>query len=276
MPGVSESRANARRPRSSECSPVAPHLAGTSLRLVPRASPPAMPLSHAPQSARSSPHPLPEHPHFRGPVRRRGIGCPRDKSCRRARRSGRRAPPSPYDTAFSEGSGSFPVFVGSSPITFFLTIFESTPEVRVLCSAGITQPRRSYGPVRLPPGPPPIRDVEVVTLAHDGSPPITRITFPTCRAHCPGGTNGCLRRLLARPRGLPHEPITHEKPWWCRSRRVGVGISHSSRSACARRNNTRARLNSTHTDATVSMPSPIMSRSGIATGGTSMTPPTLL
>jgi hypothetical protein len=203
MPGVSESRANARHPRSSECSPVAPHLAGTSLRLAPRASPSAMPLSHAPQSARSSPHPLPAHPHFSGPVRRRGIGCPRDKSCRRARRSGRRAPPSPYDTAFSEGSGSLPVFVGSSPITFFLTIFESTSEVRALCSAGITRPRHSYDPVRLPPGPPPIRDVEVATLAHDGSPPITRIAFPTCRAHYPGGTNGCSRRLLPRSRGLP-------------------------------------------------------------------------
>jgi hypothetical protein len=31
----------------------------------------------------------------------------------------------------------------------FLTIFESTPEVRALRSAGITRPRRSYDPVRL-------------------------------------------------------------------------------------------------------------------------------
>src|SRR5262249_17260991 len=35
-----------------------------------------------------------------------------------------------------------------------LTIFESTPEVRVLCSAGIAQLQRSYDPVRLPSGPP--------------------------------------------------------------------------------------------------------------------------
>jgi len=48
-----------------------------------------------------------------------------------------------------------------------------------------------------------MRDVEVATLTHDGSPPITRITFPTCRAHYPGGTNGCLRRLLPRSRSLP-------------------------------------------------------------------------
>ena len=31
------------------------------------------------------------------------------------------------------------------------------------------------------------RDVEAATLAVDGSPPITRTTFPTCRAHYPGG-----------------------------------------------------------------------------------------
>ena len=36
-----------------------------------------------------------------------------------------------------------------------LAIFESTPEVRVLSSAGITRPQRSYDPVRLPPDPPP-------------------------------------------------------------------------------------------------------------------------
>ena len=38
-----------------------------------------------------------------------------------------------------------------SPI---LGSFESVPEVRVLSSAGITRPHRSYDPVRLPPGPP--------------------------------------------------------------------------------------------------------------------------
>ena len=53
-----------------------------------------------------------------GQPHRRGAGCPRDKSCRRAHRSGRQAPPSPCDRAFSEGSGSFQVLPGSSPITF--------------------------------------------------------------------------------------------------------------------------------------------------------------
>jgi hypothetical protein len=32
-----------------------------------------------------------------------------------------------------------------------LAIFESAPEVRALCSAGITRPQSSYDPVRLPP-----------------------------------------------------------------------------------------------------------------------------
>src|SRR5215207_6386503 len=84
-----------------------------------------------------------------------------------------------------------------------LTIFESAPEVRVLCSAGVTRPQRSYDPVRLPPWPASYNTVEAATLAQDGSPPITRITLPTCRAHYPGRSSGCMCRLLPRSRGLP-------------------------------------------------------------------------
>ena len=40
------------------------------------------------------------------------------------------------------------------------------------------------------------RNVEDATLANDGSPPITRTTFPTCRAHYPGGSSGCSCRFL--------------------------------------------------------------------------------
>src|SRR5262245_38927352 len=53
-----------------------------------------------------------------GPAHRRDAKYPRGEPCRRASRSGRQAPPSPYDTAFSEGSGSLSVLPGSSPITF--------------------------------------------------------------------------------------------------------------------------------------------------------------
>ena len=77
------------------------------------------------------------------------------------------------------------------------------PEVRVLCSAGITRHQCSYDPVRLPPGPPPENDVEAATLIPNGSPPITCITFPTCCAHYPGGSSGCTCRWLPHSRGLP-------------------------------------------------------------------------
>src|SRR5947208_15929983 len=47
------------------------------------------------------------------------------------------------------------------------------------------------------------RNVEDATLAPNGSPPITRTTFPTCRAYYPGGSSGCSCRLLPRSCCLP-------------------------------------------------------------------------
>ena len=47
------------------------------------------------------------------------------------------------------------MFVGTSPITFTSPSSEARQKVRALCSAGITQLRRSYYPVRLPPWPSP-------------------------------------------------------------------------------------------------------------------------
>ena len=47
------------------------------------------------------------------------------------------------------------------------------------------------------------RDVEAATLTTNGSPPITRTTFPTCRAHYPGGSSGCACRLLPHSCSLP-------------------------------------------------------------------------
>src|SRR5450631_2637523 len=40
-------------------------------------------------------------------------------------------------------------------------------------------------------------------LRPDGSPPTTRFTLPACRAQYPGGSNGCMRRLLRHPCRLP-------------------------------------------------------------------------
>src|ERR1022692_4985929 len=48
-----------------------------------------------------------------------------------------------------------------------------------------------------------ISDVEAATFDLDGSPPITRITIPTCRVQYPGRPNRCMCRLLPCPRGLP-------------------------------------------------------------------------
>src|ERR1700677_2228062 len=46
----------------------------------------------------------------------------------------------------------------------------SMSEVRGLGSAGITRPRRSNAPVRLPPGPPPKDDVEACASPRSGLP----------------------------------------------------------------------------------------------------------
>ena len=88
-----------------------------------------------------------------------------------------------------------------SPI---LGSFKSIPEVRVLPSAGVTQPQQYYDPVRHPPEPPSCDDVEAATLARDGPPPITRLTLPTCRAHYPDGPER-VRLSVASPlhTGLP-------------------------------------------------------------------------
>src|ERR1700676_2807958 len=50
-------------------------------------------------------------------------------------------------------------------------------------------------------GHPPIKDVGGATSTSAESPPITQITFLTCRAHYPGGPNRCVSvsSLSARP-----------------------------------------------------------------------------
>src|ERR1700731_3887338 len=84
-----------------------------------------------------------------------------------------------------------------------LAFFESTPEVRVLSSAGVTRLQRSYDPVRLPPVPPPEATLRPLPSHQTGLPRLPEPPFPTCRAHYPGGSSGCSCRLLPRSRGLP-------------------------------------------------------------------------
>ncbi len=105
------------------------------------------------------------------------------------------------------------MFAGSSPITF------TSPSSKARQKSGSFPPPALpgfNGPMTLsdsPLMPSPRSDVEAATLTPNGSPPITRTTFPTCRAHYPGGSSGCSCRLLPR--------ITRPSP---NGRRVGIRI----------------------------------------------------
>ena len=67
-----------------------------------------------------------------------------------------------------------------------LPSLQNASEVRTLCSAGITRLPRSYDPLRGPSQPLPLRP-RLGFPTGSGLPPITQTTFPTCRAHYPGG-----------------------------------------------------------------------------------------
>jgi len=94
-----------------------------------------------------------------------------------------------------------------------LTLFESTPEVRALCSAGITQPRRSYDPVRLPSWPLPSATLRPLPSPMTGLPrlpePPFRRAVPTTPADRAGARVDCF------PRSLEPSP---------NGRRVGIRI----------------------------------------------------
>src|SRR5215203_690346 len=67
-----------------------------------------------------------------------------------------RRPSSPRGQASSEASGCSWVFQAHRPSPILGSV-QSAPEVRALSSASITRPPRSYGPLRLPSDPPPVR-----------------------------------------------------------------------------------------------------------------------
>jgi hypothetical protein len=104
------------------------------------------------------------------------------------------------------------VLPGSSPITFTSPSSKAHqksgpfPQPALPGFDGHTTPSDSRHGRRL-------RDVEAATLALDGSPPITRTTFPTCRAHYPGGSSG-VRVSIA-------SPLMQPSP---NGRRVGIRI----------------------------------------------------
>src|SRR5262249_16247703 len=183
-----------------------------SSRPIPRASLPAMPPGPLPRSARSSPRPHPEPPHCCVRACKRATGCPRDRSCRRAHRSGKQAPPSPCNRASSEGSGFYLALPGSSPITIPHHLRKRTRSQGPLL-------RRHYPastlqrPCPPPPLPPARTDVEAAPLARNGSPLTT--TNHLSDVLCP------LPRRIERVRVSITSPLVQHSPY---GRRVCIRI----------------------------------------------------
>src|SRR6478672_2521427 len=85
-----------------------------------------------------------------------------------------------------------------------LAIFESAPEVRVLCSAGITRLRRSYDPVRHPTWPSPYATLRPLPSPTTGLPrlpePPFRRAVPTTPADRAGARVDCFPARAAFPK----------------------------------------------------------------------------
>src|SRR2546423_14576188 len=85
-----------------------------------------------------------------------------------------------------------------------LAIFESTPEVRVLSSAGITRPQRSYDPVRTPPMPHPKATLRPLPAHRTGLPRLLESSFrravPTTPADRAGAHVDCFPAHAAFPK----------------------------------------------------------------------------
>src|SRR4051794_20607338 len=128
-----------------------------------------------------------------------------------------RRPSSPRGKASSEASGYAGVFQAhrQSPIRGSL---HSAPEARALSSASMTRPPRSYGPLRLPSDPPPVRRWGCQPPVETGLPRCPAPPFHRAVPRTPADRGGCLCRLLPRSHGLPRFP--------------GGSASASSRSRC--------------------------------------------
>ncbi len=85
-----------------------------------------------------------------------------------------------------------------------LPILGSTPKVRVLSSAGITRPQRSYDPVRLPPMPPPKATLRPLPSHRTGLPRLLGSPFrravPTTPADRAGARVDCFPAHAAFPK----------------------------------------------------------------------------
>src|SRR5438132_2481453 len=92
--------------------------------------------------------------------------------------------------------------------------FESAPEVRALCSAGIARPRRSYDPVRLPPWPSPGATLRPLPSHRTGLPrlpePPSRRAVPTTPADRAGARVDCFPARAGY--GPPDRSAAHRRP----------------------------------------------------------------
>src|ERR1019366_7349991 len=109
---------------------------------------------------------------------------------------------SPRDTARSDSSGHLGCLQAKGQSPRHLRLHERTrsqgPFLRRRCPAStVIRPCPTPADIAIQDG------VEAATLMPNGSPPITRFTLPACRAHYPGGSNGCVCRLLPHPCCLP-------------------------------------------------------------------------
>ena len=105
------------------------------------------------------------------------------------------------------------MFAGSSPITFTSPSSKACQKSGPFAPPALPSLDAHTTLSELPSWPLPSATLRPLPSPMNGSPPITRTTFPTCRAHYPGGSSGCSCRLL--PRSLEPSP---------NGRRVGIRI----------------------------------------------------
>ncbi len=93
-----------------------------------------------------------------------------------------------------------------------LAIVKSAPEVRALCSAGITRPHSSYGPVRRPRRPSPKVTLRARPSSPPGLPRLPVSLFQRRVPSTPADQDGCTCRLLPRPaRPSPDQAGRHPR-----------------------------------------------------------------
>ena len=125
-------------------------------------------------------------------------------SDRERRLHGRSFPPSPYDTAFSAGSGSPSVFPGSPPITVTSPASKAHQKSGPFPPPALPSFDGTYDPVRLPLAPPPIATLRPLPSRGTGLPrlpePPFRRAMPTTPADQAGAHVDCFPAHAAFPK----------------------------------------------------------------------------